>query len=185
MERDTSLMRSPMNDLVNGAADLTSLEKLVEKALDPTTVKKLKSISFYLSEVGLTFEEACLLSRIRPQDASILVNKYPALKELLTIKELQFKAAMLSTVSKRAKDGNDKQANWLLERRYPLEFSEKAKKAVDPVSADKLSVAINFIRNSANNEENMPVNKDAGKPTKVYLDGDTESVFLNPLKDMK
>jgi hypothetical protein len=173
-----SKMRSPRNYLKDADLDLDSLEATVEKALDATTVKKLKIVSHYVSEVGLPLHEACLLARIRPDKAMKLIADNPALKELLEIKALTYKASLLRTLSDRAKDGDSKQAGWLLERMYGEEFSDRAKKDSKdkPAGADNLSIAINFIRQSANTEDGLPVNKKAGKPERV-IDHDSGEVL--------
>lgn len=171
-------MRAPRNFLKDPDLDLDELEKVVEKALDERTVKKLKIVSHYISEIGLPLHEACLLARIRPEKALKLIRDNPALKELLDIKALTYKAALLRSLSDKAKDGDSKQASWLLERMYGEEFSDRAKKDTKdkPAGADNLSIAINFIRQSANTADGLPVNKQAGKPERV-IDHDSGEVL--------
>jgi len=142
--------------------DLTAEEMLedqkkilleINKKFPPEFREVLKRLSYYLSIVGLDFEEACLMVRFDPEDMAAKIKEFPIIQELIDIKELEYKVALIKTVSHKATTGDDKLAQWLLERRFPQEFNPKKGSGVLEKSNDDLmGMAIEFIqRNSDTN----------------------------------
>lgn len=103
----------------------TSLEEQAKKELTPHMIKVLKKIAYYTSKVGLTLSESCALVDIDYDKFQEEMKITPIISKVIKMKELEYKKDLMYTISQRAKSGDDKLAQWLLERRYPEEFGMK------------------------------------------------------------
>ena len=128
------------------------LRKEAEERFTPAQIRALKYVSYYISQVGLTLEESCLLSNVDYDEFVNFVNVEPLAKKIIQIKEIEYKKGLMHTVSIRATTGgDDKLAQWLLERRFPDEFATgKNRPAGD--GQDMLFQAIEFIQKSGDRE---------------------------------
>jgi len=126
-----------------------SMQREVEAkfATDPSIITALKKITYYVSQVGFSIEEACTLSNVEFEKFKLLMDTEPLVKRVIRIKELEYKKGLMHTVSVRASGGDDKLAQWLLERRFPEEFAN-SKKGQGPTEKDILFEAIEFIQKS-------------------------------------
>lgn len=136
-----------------------SFEELAEHYLKPEEINKLKKIAHYIGRVGLTVQESCLLADVKYEPFKELLQKNGFVGKLIMLKELQYKKDLLATLSNKARDGDDKLATWLLERRYPGEFSKRKPKEDDGTS-NVIADALEFIREHG---DNAPIVKQENK----------------------
>ena len=127
-----------------------TMEAQMKKDLDPETQKKVKHIAYYLSRVGLSLEESCLLVDVDIEWFKQLMVTTPIVRRVIEIKKMQFKKDLLKVLTQRGIEGDDKLAQWLLERQYPEEFGNKKRGGKDP-GEDILFEAIEFIQKSGDN----------------------------------
>ena len=128
--------------------DSKNLETQAREQLSPDLLRKVKKISYYTSENGLTLEEACLLADINFVAFKELIEANSLVRKIILVKELQYKKDLLFTVSQKAREGDDKLALWLLERKYPEEFQALRKGSHGAGSGDEdlLVQAIEYIQ---------------------------------------
>jgi len=149
---------SPTLQLPVYTGDLTDEELLAEqKKIDETIMRSfpsefvgvLKLLAYYLSTIGLDFKEACMMIRFDPKDMEKKIKEFPIIQELINIKELLYKADLIKAVSKKALSGDEKLAQWLLERRFPHEFNPKKGTGIPSDNGnDLLAAAVEFIQKS-------------------------------------
>lgn len=172
MVKEEETPKSPtMEEIENDPIELESktLEQKCEKKLSKEDFKALKKIAYFLSKVGMTLEEACFLVDIEIEKMEKLMEKYPFIQKIVHIKELQYKKGLLKTISLKAFNGNDKLAQWLLEKRHPAEFGAK-KSGPTSNDEDMLGEAIDYIQKTGSNtplidkkKSSKPVNEDGKK----------------------
>jgi len=97
----------------------------------------------------LPLEDACKLADVDIDHYKELYEKNKIIKKILDKKELEYKKDLLYTLSVKARSGDDKLAQWLLERRFPSEFSNK--KSPPSGDEDMLAMAIKFIQKGGDN----------------------------------
>lgn len=137
------------------------VEKKITDTFNPRFVKTLKRLSYYLSKIGLPFDEACKMVRYDGAKMREIIKLYPVIQELIELKELEYKAELMGTVSSKARSGNDKLAQWLLETRFPNEFGSKKKGT--PESEDMLGAAISFIQQSGDSSSLVRRDQQSGR----------------------
>ena len=148
-------------EIENNSLELqsVSLEAQAQKELSPNMVKALKKIAYYTAKVGLTLKESCVLVDIDYEKFLSEMRFTPLISKIIQMKELQYKKDLMYTISQKAKSGDDKLAQWLLERRYPDEFGTK--KAIPPGDGEDLIFqALQIIRRKG--DSNSLVNPNAG-----------------------
>ncbi len=142
--------------------DQKKIEKTISETFPPEFCNMLKRFAYYLSTVGLSFEEACLMVRFNPEDMTDKIRDYPIIQELVDIKELEYKVKLIKSVSRDAISGNEKLAQWLLERRFPGEFNpKKGTGSSRDEEQDLLGAAITFIQET--NDSNPLIKKTSGR----------------------
>ncbi len=142
-----------------------SLEAQAQKELTPQMIKILKKIAYYTSKVGLTLSESCALVDIDHEKFKKDIEMFPIIGKVIKMKELEYKKDLMYTISQKAKSGDDKLAQWLLERRYPDEFG--AKKTQPLGDEDIFFQAFAMIRKSGGN---TLINPEAGRAIVVTKD---------------
>lgn len=120
----------------------------VEELVPPQILGKVKQISEYIGSKGMTVRDACLLTDFDEEKFKMLVTEYPIISKLIQLKELEYKRDLLSTLSRKARSGDDKLAQWLLERRFPDEYGkiDGRKKGDDGSDQNIFEKAIVFIQ---------------------------------------
>lgn len=129
--------------------DMKVIEKKIEKLFPPDFVQVLKRLAYYLSNVGLEFDEACKMVRFSPDDMKKKIEKFPVIQDLVDTKILEYKMGLIKTVSTKALAGDDKMAMWLLERRFPGEFNPKKGTGAPTDDQDLLGMAIEYVRKTS------------------------------------
>lgn len=153
-------------DLTNEDVELyvKSLEEIVATKLPAELFDKVKKIAHYIGRKGMSVGDACLLVDIDVDKFKEVVEKYPIVTKLIQTKELEYKSGLLSVLSRKARSGDDKLAQYLLERRFPDEFGsiDKRRKLPDGSEQNIFEQAIVFIQQHG---DSVPlVNPAAGKP---------------------
>lgn len=131
--------------------EIKSLEEQAEAELPEDLFVALRKISFQLSKNGMRLEEACLLANYDYNRFQDYLDSNPLVSRIIDVKELQYKRDLMETLSDKARSGDDKLAQWLLERRYPEEFGSK-KKAPDSDDGNILVQAIEYIQRRGDND---------------------------------
>lgn len=146
--------------------ELVQLEARLEASLEQDLFRAVKKISHDISKVGLSLEESCLLARV---DYPLFLKQMevtPDLEVLITIKILEYKKDLLATLSRKAHSGDDKRAEWLLERMYPEEFYIQKKRGAAPPTDDLLLEAITLIQKSDDSKPLVESRKTIARITK-------------------
>lgn len=130
---------------------LSSLEEEAKKELPERELHMMRLISFRIAKNGMTAEEACYLEGIDYDFINGLITKYPIISKIIRVKELEFKSKLLRNVANKAFSGDDKLAQWLLEKRYPEEYGSNKNRPRDPEESDLVATAINFVQESGDN----------------------------------
>ena len=136
-----------------------SLESKARELLPEHMFVSLKKIAYLIAKVGLSVEESCILVDIDPEQFKHAMIALPIIKKIITIKILHYKKDLLSVVSARARNGDDKLALALLEKRYPDEFG-RSKSSGTEDQTDLLGQALDFIRK--NGDAKPMVEKSSG-----------------------
>lgn len=123
-----------------------SIEKEAQEKLSPELLRILKKIAYYTSKVGLTLKECCQLVDVDFETFKGYMKFQPVIAKVIAMKELEYKKDLMYTLTQKAKSGDDKIAQWLLECRYPLEFGSQKKKSGNDDSGDLFFQAVQFIR---------------------------------------
>lgn len=130
--------------------DMKVIEKKIEKLFPPDFVQVLKRLAYYLSNVGLEFDEACKMVRFSPEDMKKKIEKFPVIQDLVDTKILEYKMGLIKTVSAKGLGGDEKMAMWLLERRFPGEFNpKKGSGSGNNEDQDLLGMAIEYVRKTS------------------------------------
>lgn len=151
--------------------------------LEPEMLKKLKRLVYYTSKVGLSREESCKLVDLDYAFFEKLVSTNRAVATVIEKKDLEYKKDLLYTLSQKARSGDDKLAQWLLERRFPDEFSTKRAGTSDR-EEDLLFQAISFVQK--NGDSQGLINEASGQAMIIRKtpDGGIKTDWTKKLKDM-
>lgn len=125
-----------------------SLEAQAQEKLPQETILVLKKIVYYTAKIGLSLQEACVLSNIDYERFMQESKVEPLIGKIIKMKELEFKKDMIGILTKKAREGDDKLAQWLLEKKFPDEYSDKKKSGNND---DVLFEALRFIRVKGDN----------------------------------
>lgn len=156
-------------------ADQKKIEKKISTMFPPEFVEVLKRLSYYLSIVGLDFEEACTMIRFDPKDMMSKIKEFPIIQELIEIKELEYKVSLIKAVSNKAISGDDKLAQWLLERRFPHEFNpKKGSGMTDREPGQELAAVVEFIQRS---NDSTPLIKETSGRAFVFKKNSGEDII--------
>lgn len=130
----------------------TQLGKEIEAKYNAEWVDIFKRLAYEITVIGLQIEEACIIVGVEYEKLVLLMKQDPLIERLIKTKDLEYKRALLKTVSMKAKT-DDKQAQWLLQARYPNEFNpRKGSGGGDGDNSDVLGLAIEFIQKNGDNK---------------------------------
>lgn len=125
--------------------EIRSLTKQAKEQLSSELFDAIEKISPQLSRNGLSLEEACLLANYNYEAFKQHMEITPLISRIIQMKELTFKRDLMATLAQKARSGDDKMAQWLLEKKYPAEFGNR--KGGTPESGkDMLFEAIDYIQ---------------------------------------
>jgi len=131
-----------------GSGDLeikvTSLESQASEELPIEYLIKLKKIAYFIAIVGLNRKDSLKIVDISEDEFLKIIENYPIFGKVVEIKELQYKKDLILTLSKKARDGDDKLALDILTARYPKEFGKGRRSNEN--EDNTLSDAIEFIQ---------------------------------------
>lgn len=162
------ILVQPTTEEIESSAESVSLrEQLIGSGISEYFVSQLQNIVYYTSKVGLSLEDACKLADFDYEEFKAIVDSNRLVRGILEKKELEYKKDLLHTLSAKARSGDDKLAQWLLERRFP-EFSTKNKGQGN--DEDLLGMAISFIQKSGNSTP--LVSETSGKAFIIRKTGD-------------
>ena len=126
----------------------------------------------------MSLKEACILNRIDYDQFQALIDTNDLVRRLIILKELEYKRDLLKTLSDKARGGDDKLAQWLLERRYPEEYARGKRARED--TGDMMQDTMTFLQNHGDKDSLVkPLN---GKPIVVNKEGD--KTLIKKLKDI-
>lgn len=155
--------------------ELNTIEKRIADQFPPELVEVLKKISYQVAEIGLTERESCLINDYSHETFLKLKDRYPVVVELMEIKDLEYKKSLLKHISKKAQEGDDKVAQWLLMARYGDEFN--LKKGTGNNNNDRgddlIAAGIEFVREHGDSD-NL-VTKESGRAFVIKKTGNREN----------
>lgn len=127
--------------------DIYEFERSLADKFNIKFLKQVKGVAYYLSSVGLEFDEACLVARIEPEEMRRQIQVHPEIQTFFDLKQLEFKKDMMTTIANAARAGNEKLATWLLAQKYPNQFNRKAGSTPGGDGGDDIiAAAIEFVR---------------------------------------
>lgn len=133
-------------------ADKTELEALgieaqIVELFPPWLVETLKRIVYEVSVIGMPEDEACLIVGYEHKELTALKEKHPIVNRLFEMKNLEYKRNLVKVVSEKARRGDDKLSQWLLEARYPNEYNRKKGTGGDNSDNESaLAAAVEFVQ---------------------------------------
>lgn len=134
-----------------------ALTAQMKKELTPENSSAMNLICMLIGKDGLKLDEACKVANIEVDSLKQLIDKHPIIAKVIAIKESEYKHMLLRQMSVRARSGDDKVAQWLLETRYPEEFGPKKKgQGGGDNGMDFVAQAVSFIQE---NGDNSPIVK--------------------------
>lgn len=163
--------------------EIATIEKRIEEQFPQQLVKILSNISYQVAEIGLSEKEACLISDY-PHDMFVkLKERYSIVVELMSVKDLEYKKSLLKHISKKAKDGDDKVAQWLLMAKYGDEYNLKkgTGKNDEGDDANLVAMGLEFVR--THGDANDMVTKESGRAFIIKKGGNREK--KDSLADIK
>jgi len=140
--------------------EIRSLEEQAKEQLPADLVVALGKISYQISKNGLRIEEACLIANYNLDKFGNFLKTEPLVQRIIDMKELSYKRDLLATLSRRARSGDHKISQWLLETRFPEEFAKKGAGGGEP-GEDFLGQALDFVQK--NGDSNPIVSEKSGK----------------------
>lgn len=145
-------------------------------------ISLLRKICYYVGKVGLSLKDTCILLGIPENRIIALRERSKLVDRLINTAEVHYKKELLKTISSRARNGDDKLAQWILQTRFASEFGPSKKQAASD-EAEKNDVIAEAIKLIQSNGDNKPlVDKDAGsKPVGTNIKGANEEE-LNSLQ---
>lgn len=159
-----------------------SLTNEARDSLSSDDFKTMQKIAVSIGKDGMTVEEACVLANVDYENLKEKSEKYPIIQKIIRMKEFEYKRMLKKTLSQRARGGDDKVAQWLLESRYPEEFSAGKKKGGGENGEDLLGMAIDFIQNSGDSQtlvrKQVVVSKRSATPRTPNSDVQKLKAFL-------
>lgn len=135
-----------------------TLNEKIRQRFNNVFIGLLKKIAYEISIIGLTEEEACLINDYDYAKFMALKQNEPLVEKMFEKKNIEYKRSLLKPLSERAKT-DDKMAQWLLEARFPDDFSKKRKPDGDD-GKDMLGAAISWIQK---NDSNGLISETSGK----------------------
>lgn len=130
--------------------EFESVEAQLSEKFSTDFVKILKRLAYEVAVVGLSEKEACLLVNFDYVKLVSLKEENEIVKRLFEMKSLEYKRGLMKTLSERARRGDEKLAQWLLESKFPEEFNRR--KGVGGGGGeggeDLLGAAVEFIQKS-------------------------------------
>ena len=159
--------------------EIKSISEELDEVLNPDQVKILKRLVYEIAIVGLQEEEACMLVNFELARLKSLKEKYPVVQRLFDMKNLEYKRGLMKTLSGKARSGDEKLAQWLLESKYPSEFNRrKGLSPGDNGGGDNLlGQAIEFIQKQTS--AGGIVTETAGRAFLVKEQGTEKAVLPN------
>ena len=104
---------------------IQSLKDQAKDKFSDKLFKKLAKVVHYLSDVGLSLKEACIMVGINYDHFEVLMENEPIINQMIKMKELEYKRDLLTTLSKQGRGGDKNIAQWLLELKFPEQFGKK------------------------------------------------------------
>jgi len=128
--------------------ELESIEAQLAENFNEKFIKVLKRLVYEVAVVGLSEKEACVLVNFDYAQLISLKEKNELIRRLFDMKSLEYKRDMMKTLSDKARRGDEKLAQWLLEARYPDEFNRRKGGGGEGGGDDLLGAAVEFIQKS-------------------------------------
>jgi len=141
----------PTTPLDETEMEFSSVEAELERTFkDPKFVKMMQRLAYEVAVVGMSEQEACMVVNYDYEKLIALKAQHSVVRRLFEMKSLEYKRGLMKTLSNKARSGDDKLAQWLLEAKFPEEFNRR--KGVgggeDGKNADLLGAAVEFVRKS-------------------------------------
>lgn len=149
---ETTLPTIP-SDIDRFTASVSRVQDEVQELFPDTLFQTIKKIAYEVSVVGLTEQEACMISDYPHETFIELKQKYPIVARLMELKDLEYKRTLLKSISTKA-GTDDKLAMWLLEAKYPTEFNRRkgAGNGSGENGENLVAAAVEFVRKSGDKD---------------------------------
>lgn len=128
------------------AIEAPRVKEEAEKTLSKIQLDILKRVAYYVGKIGMDINESCILLGVEPKKFYEEMEKFPIMRRIIDMKELEYKKDLMATLSARGRGGDDKIAQWLLEIKEPEKYGKK--KGGGEAPDDMIATAIEFIQNS-------------------------------------
>jgi len=125
-------------------AEAEELSAAAIEQLSPYQVKKLKQISYAISKIGLSVQDACVVVNLDPRTLEDWRKDHAIIGFIIDRKRLELKKNLLSILTAQAIKGDKALAQLLLERLFPEDFAKN--KTPDSMNDDIIAQGIEFIQ---------------------------------------
>ena len=143
--------------------EMTSVQARLEEILPAELIRILKRISYELAVVGLSEEQACLLTNYPHEKLTLLRKQEPLVDRLIEMKKLSYEREILKNLSRKGKT-DDKLGQWLLEQRNPGKYNRRkgtGRGGDEDDGEDLLAMALEYVQEGG--EKDPLVNKKSGR----------------------
>lgn len=143
-EADDKLMDQAIDDIDSVELHDESLQESRGNLTVPQ-YRRLMTIGAFIMN-GTSFEEACILSHVDPDNFKLLVESNDFVARYIRVREVAYKASLVRVMVTDARAGNSRNAGWLLERVFKQDYGKNTA-ADDPVASKNiLEEGLAFVR---------------------------------------
>lgn len=165
-----SNIKKPISDYYE--IELRNIKQQVDNEFPAEIVDKLKKISYEISSIGFSEQEACAVADFPYEKLMALKEDYSIIARLLEMNKLEYERSILKNITKRAKD-DDKLGQWLLERMNPDKYNPRKGSSGGDDSKSLLKEAIKYVQS----KKSTPVDEKAGQEFMKKRSGNDEGDF--------
>lgn len=120
----------------------------------------LGKIAWQINNAGLNIRESCIVVGFSPDRFEKAMDDFPFIKDVIDRKVIEYKKKLLQPLVEKAKQGDSKLSQWLLEKRFSEEFGTNQKINKSELEDSNIfAIAIKEIQKN----DNGLINKESGK----------------------
>lgn len=127
------------------------LHALLKAQFSPSDYEKIRTVGALMG-YGLSLSECCILAHVEKSVFDELLERNKDVAAFILFKETSYKARLLQVIAQKAFSGADKNAGWLLERKFPKEYNPKDGDRDRTPGDNLLEKGINFVRKNGDRE---------------------------------
>ena len=151
--KEPELAKPPTHvDLSSFNIDLPNIKIALQIKYGIHSFEKIEKVAKEMGMSGISFDEACLIKGIDPNKMQIVVDADSELYNYFEIQRIKYVAMLTRVLSKKAAEGDDKLAQWLLAIKKPEVYNRKKGTGAGTTNTDELSAQIDDIMGKEDND---------------------------------